>query len=92
MCVCVCVCVCMNSSPGQCDSVGWGVTAYTEGLQVRFLVQVHAWVAGLILSWGVCGRQLIDISHISFSLSLSVSLSLCFSPLSHSLKAMKKCP
>ncbi|KAF6109825.1 hypothetical protein HJG60_011016 [Phyllostomus discolor] len=45
---------------------------------VRFLIRAHAWVAGLVPGWGVCKRQLIDVSlsHRCVSPSLSSSLPL----------------
>ena len=46
------------------------------GLQVLFLVTAFAEVVGSIPSCGMYRRQLIDVSHIDVSLSLSPYLSL----------------
>ena len=52
--------------------VGWSIIPCTERLQVQFLVGAHAYIAGLILSWGTYGRQVINASlshrHISAGL------------------------
>ena len=62
--------------PGQCGSVGWSIIPYTKRLGVQFQVRVHAWVAGSVPSWVLCGRQQIDGF---FSLSLSPRPFLSFS-------------
>ena len=39
-----------------------GTVMQTERLPVRFPVTAHAWVAGLVSSWGVYRRQPMDVS------------------------------
>ena len=61
-------------SPGWCGSViEWWMQ--TERSPFWFLVRARAQAAGQVPSWGVCERQLIDVSltHCCFS-SLSLSL------------------
>ena len=70
--------------PGRCNSVGWS--------PVQFPHRAHAWDAGLVPSWGVCKRQLIDVSlaHPCVCVSLSpVSLPLSLKSISMSLLRMK---
>ena len=45
------------------------VGAFSVNPRVRFLVRAHDWVVGPVPCWGVYGRQLVDVSHISVSLS-----------------------
>ena len=46
-----------------------GVILQSERSPVQFLVGAHAWVAGLVPSWGhVRGNGLMFLSHINVSL------------------------
>lgn len=51
-----------DSCPGQCGSVGCSVIPYTKRWQVQFLIRARTQVAGSVPSWGVYGRQLINVS------------------------------
>ena len=60
---------------GMAQLVGHHLTKQ-KVIWVQFQVRAHAWVAGLVRSWGVRKRQPIDVSppHWCFSPSLSPSL------------------
>ena len=52
-----------------------GVILYIEKSPVGVLVRARAWVVGLVPNWGMCKRQLIDVSlPLSFSLTISLEL------------------
>ena len=57
-------------------SVGWSIVLYTRRLGVWFPVRAHTEVAGSVPSWGMCGRQPINVSLSRWCFSLSLSLSL----------------
>ena len=66
-------------------SAGWSIIPYTKRLRVRFLVRARMWPVDLVPSWGVCGRQPIDVSlsHrcLSFCVCVCLSLPSTFLPL-----------
>ena len=56
---------------------GLSIGLWTKRSQVQFPVRAHAWVAGQVPSWGHArGSQLMFLSHIDVSLTLSLPLSL----------------
>ena len=67
-----------HASPSQHGSVGWSITPYTKRSWVSFMVRAPIEVAGSVPGWGMCGKQLINVSlsHQCSSLSLPPPLRL----------------
>lgn len=70
-----------DPSPDWCGTVSWAldIVLCTEKSPVQFLVRTHAQVANLIPGRGACGRQSINFSLSSLSLSLAPFLHLFLS-------------
>ena len=54
----------------------WGIILQSERSLVQFPVRAHAWVAGSVPGWGMCGKQPIVFLSLSFyvpSPSLKIS-------------------
>ena len=47
-------------------SVGWGMILYTKRMWIQFLVREHIQVVGSIPSWGMYGKQVINVSLSPF--------------------------
>ena len=66
----------MKYGPDQYNLVGWAASLEVKGCQFNSLCGVYAWVADLVLGWGVYERQLnnIYLSHRCFPLPFFPSL------------------
>ena len=73
----VMICLEYRVSPGWVVWLVGVVIPYTKRLQIGSPVRAHTQVAGLIPSWGACGRQMINVSlsHQCVCLSPPSSLS-----------------